>query len=396
MSQEPDQHGAELVHLREQLREAQKLAVIGRLAGGISHDFNNIVSASLLHLNLLQQDPNLSAGQRESLGNLERETARGASLTRQLMAFSRCDEGVRRTVLNFNGLVGDLQRLLQRLTRDNVGVVLESSGEEAWVQGDAGSLEQMVMMLCLLVEGDLERGGVIHLKICVEERAGGDANATLPQVCLHVTATPHDPGTSTRQGFAPAPRAERQAWFGIEAVEAIVHRHEGRLVVPATRGPHGAFKVSLPLAVRPSEISKIPAHADGMEGGSETILLVEDEAFLRRVTASCLRRLGYAVLAAGDGGRAMELWSQHQDKIDLLLADCLLPGPETGLDLARRMKRAKASLHVIVSSGYSMDLTAFSEEDRRQIFHLKKPYAAGDLAKFVRECLDAKPAPSND
>jgi CheY-like chemotaxis protein len=175
-------------------------------------------------------------------------------------------------------------------------------------------------------------------------------------------------------------------------VKSIVDRHEGRLILSETQGPPGVFEICLPMAARPSDKTEMPAPAHEIEGGSETILLVEDEAFLRRVTVSCLRRLGYAVLDAGEGGAAMKLWNRHRDKIDLLFADFLLPGPETGLDLARRMNRGKASLKVILSSGNSMNRADFPEEDRRKIFHLKKPYTAGDLARFVRECLDAESA----
>jgi CheY-like chemotaxis protein len=180
----------------------------------------------------------------------------------------------------------------------------------------------------------------------------------------------------------------KETGLRLATVYGIVRQHQGWVEVESEVGQGSSFRVFLPAGTKPLDE---PAAADAeteIKGGSETILLVEDDLPIRRVAALCLRKLGYAVLEAGDGPEALSIWQQQREIIELLFTDMVMPGTMTGLDLAIRLKEEKNSLMIIISTGYSAELAECPLIAGQEIPCLPKPYQGGALAKIVRDCLD--------
>jgi CheY-like chemotaxis protein len=176
--------------------------------------------------------------------------------------------------------------------------------------------------------------------------------------------------------------------LGLATVYGIVKQHQGWIDVKSDVGQGTSFLVYLPAGARPLNASAVSGEVEKVTGGTETILLVEDETSLRRMASICLRKLGYQILEASNAAEALEVWEQDWQKISLLLTDMMMPGRMTGLDLAMRLKMEKDSLKVIVSSGYSADLSKSPPGANEKITFLPKPYKIPELAKVVRNCLD--------
>jgi PAS domain S-box-containing protein len=384
-------------HLEEQLREAQKMEVVGQLASGVAHDFNNILAATLMHLGLLQDLPELTADMKESLREVEKETVRAANLTRQLLVFSR-RQVAKIEPLDLNERIVDLLKMLRRILGENVVVVFENSSEGARVNADAGMMEQVVMNLCINARDAMPQGGRLTLATTKVEIPIQPPNPNPDArsgrfVCLSVTDTGCGMDEQVlRRIFEPfftTKEVGKGTGLGLATVYGIVKQHDGWVEVKSIVGQGSSFRVYLPAGSAPRNAPAIPSGADEIAGGSETILLVEDEAVLRRLVAVWLRKLGYVVLEAGSGLEALEAWEQHHQRIALLFTDTLLPGNMTGLDLAARFRKEKASLKVISSSGYSADLAASPLAAGQEITFLPKPYMVAALAKIVRRCLDS-------
>jgi CheY-like chemotaxis protein len=187
--------------------------------------------------------------------------------------------------------------------------------------------------------------------------------------------------------FFTTKEAGKGTGLGLATVYGIVKQHEGWVEVESVVGLGSSFRVYLP-GTMPLGTLAILSDAEKIEGGSETILVVEDEVFVRRALALSLRKLGYAVLEAGNSLEALKIWQEQHEKIALLFTDNLMPGNMTGLGLAMRLRKEKSSLKIISSSGYSADLAFFSTSEGKQITYLPKPYAPAALARVVRRCLD--------
>jgi PAS domain S-box-containing protein len=375
----------ELEALREKLRRVQELALRGQLASGIAHDFNNILSATLIHLGLLLPDPDLPVTAREGLQAMRKETKRAADLTRQLLSFSRRSAIASLEPVEMNALIGKLLPLLRRLARENILVVFLPAKEECWVKADEGLIEMLVMHLCLLSRYAMPQGGTLTLAIYL---ASETDNAGPPRVCLAATqARPIPQKSASKTGALVASWSQKQEEPGWRAIREIVALHNGRLEMPNPVEASGAYRIIFPGAVRTSA-SGPESEGEEIKGGSETVLLIEDERYLRRMSALCLRKLGYAVLEAGDDEEALKLWEKHRKNIDVVIADFLLPGLSTGLELSRRMEKEKPSLKIILASGQGADFEEALEAAGGSAAQLSKPYNTGELARTLRRCLD--------
>jgi CheY-like chemotaxis protein len=187
--------------------------------------------------------------------------------------------------------------------------------------------------------------------------------------------------------FFTTKEAGKGTGLGLATVFGIVKQHDGWVEVESSVGQGSTFRVFLPATVAPDP-SGLASREVEIKGGSETILLVEDELALRRMVALNLRKLGYAVLEAGNGSEAVKVWEEHLQKSDLLFTDMVMADEITGLDLANRFKKEKNSLKVIISSGYTGDMSATGPIAGLEIDYLPKPYAPAALARTVRQCLD--------
>jgi PAS domain S-box-containing protein len=381
--------------LEEQFRQAQKLESVGQLAGGVAHDFNNILAVIMIRLNFLQKNTRLDPETQEMVADMTVDAKRAANLTRQLLLFSR------RSVmevesLELNELVANLVKMLGRLIGDDITVQFNKRKVFSTVEADAVMLEQVLMNLSVNARDAMPKGGRLTIEIETvlvdEEQAKGNLNARAGQfVCLSVTDTGCGMGDATLkrifEPFFTTKAIGKGTGLGLATVHGIVTQHKGWVDVESELGKGTTFKVFLPSSTKVINEST-QAEKTAATRGYETILLVEDEAKLRQLVAKGLRLLGYRVFAADNGQTAMKLWQEHSHRIELLFSDMMMPEGMTGLDLAEKMKEEKPSLKVIISSGYNMEMAGQGSPTAGGIVYFQKPYDFEVLSQTIRDCLD--------
>jgi PAS domain S-box-containing protein len=384
--------------LEEQLRQAQKLEAVGQLAGGVAHDFNNILAAIMMQLGLLQMNPELEEETRIALKDLEVEAERAANLTRQLLLFSR------RAVmavepLDLDEVVGNLLKMLHRLIGEHIKLEVGDKTSLPLVEGDAGMMGQVLMNLVVNARDAMPKGGKIAIKTTVTDFDEIQARLSSGRrpgrfVTLEVadTGCGMDPETLQRifDPFFTTKEPGKGTGLGLATVHGIVAQHRGWVEVDSLVGSGTTFRVYLPvLDGARLKVVRSQTHPQ-IAGGKETILVVEDQHNVRRVLSQTLRVHGYAVFEAGNGQEAVTLWQTHGPKIDLLFTDMIMPEGMTGLELAGRLRDFKPDLKVIISSGYSTEISDKNAIDRAGILYLPKPYEGHTLANTVRRCLDSR------
>jgi CheY-like chemotaxis protein len=286
--------------------------------------------------------------------------------------------------------------MLRRLLGEHIDLVLHGQSEAVWVDADAGMMEQVVTNLCINARDAMPGGGQLTIgtakvefdagaaKTHAEARPGsflclsvGDTGCGMTKVVLKQVFEPFfttkAPGKGTGLGLATA--------FG------IVKQHQGWIEVQSGIGVGSVFHVFLPAREAPP-LTRTSSAASPLSGGRETILMVEDNESLRMVTAKWLKRLGYQVLEAANGREALERWNQHGGHVALLLTDMVMPGGMSGLELAERLRDMNPAVKVIISSGYSLEITRQNLLKERRVAYLPKPYEGAALATLVRQCLD--------
>ena len=367
------------------------------MAGGVAHDFNNILSATLMHIGLLQQNPDLTPNVRNSLAEIETETKRAADLTRQLLLFSQ-RYVAKVALLELNALISDRSAVLKRLLGENIKLNFQGSNDEVWIKADSGMMEQVLLNLCTNAREASTKGGIVTVGTKLEDFEGVTTKSRPDArvgrfVCLSVADTGCGMGeTVLKKIFEPfftTKGTGTGSGLGLATVYGIILKHEGWVEVESTPGKGSLFRIYLPAVNAPPNAAAFGRRAKEIKGGSETILLVEDEAAVRRPTAMCLRKLGYGVLEASNGSEAQKVWEQHRKKISLLFTDMELGGLVSGLDLAKQFRKDERLLRVIISSGYSVDLSSNSSKALSGLTYYAKPHNPASMAKVVRQCLDA-------
>ena len=384
--------------LESQLRQVQKLESIGQLAGGVAHDFNNILAAIMMHLSLLHQNPNLDDETTESLKELEVETKRAANLTRQLLMFSRRSV-MQPRIVDVNEVVQNLLKMLRRLLGENIAITFESKPELPAVEADVGMIEQVLLNLAVNARDAMPKGGRLTIvtntvelddeavKQNSERRAGNF-------VSLAVTDTGQgmDEGTLKRifEPFFTTKEVGKGTGLGLPTAYGIIKQHQGWIEVHSQSGCGSTFEVFLPAKVQLPEAVEPPTIRESAPGGRGTLLLVEDEEIVRRPIGIYLRKLGYQVIEAANGNQAFALWRQHHERIDLLYTDMVMPEGVTGLELAEKLKSEKPQLRVIISSGYSTEISMQGVPIQSGFIYLPKPSASALIASTIRDCLEKK------
>jgi len=382
--------------LEEKLQQAQKMEIIGQLAGGVAHEFNNILAATLLNLEMLQMQRELPAPTLASLSDLEILAKRAASLTQKLLLFSR-RQPMRPIQLEINGTIKDLHKMLGRLLGDNITCLRVTGARELWVEGDPAMLDQAVMNLCLNARDAMPNGGTLTLETSLVEF---DAESTEIQrearvgkfVCLRISDTGFGIDASVLkhlfEPFFSTKEIGEGSGLGLASVYGIVHQHKGWLSVESIPGHGTTFRLYLPLSEQADVIRQAIAPLFSLNGQNETILLIEDEAALLFANIRALTMLGYRVLSAANGPEALALWEQHHETIDLLLTDMRMPKGITGLELAEKFQKINPSLKVIIMSGYSLEMVRDSTASSCHYTFLAKPFNLKNLSESVRGCLD--------
>jgi PAS domain S-box-containing protein len=391
-----DRNVSERKRLGEQLRQSQRLKAVGELAGGIAHDFNNILAATMMHIGLLQAVPDLDPDTRQGLEEIDRESQRAAALVRQLLMFSRRSLLEVRP-LDLNDIVTNLLKMLGRIIGEQVALEFESRTSSAGVEADAGMLEQVVVNLVVNARDAMPRGGLIRLvtdlaTIAAEDVRRNPSRRAGTFVCLSVAdrGIGMDAATLERifEPFFTTKDAGSGTGLGLAVAHGIVAQHQGWIEVDSRPGEGATFRVYLPFRTSSRRAASAARPAAAVRGGEETILLVEDEARVRRLVARLLKDLGYRVLEAANGREALRVWQEHSAEVALLFTDMVMPEGMTGLELCERLHAQKPELRAIISSGYSAEIIAAGLPTRAGVVYLPKPYDVSLLGRVVRECLD--------
>ena len=386
------------VSLEQQFLQAQKLEAVGQLAGGVAHDFNNILAALLLQMGLLQMNPTLNPETRAALLDLEAEAERAVALTRQLLMFSR-HSVLAIKPLDLNGVVANLLKMLSRLLGEQVELRFQAQADIPSVAADAGMVEQIVMNLAVNARDAMPGGG--RITIATSVFALGEAEvAAHPErrpgrfVCLTVADTGCGMNEETRkrifEPFFTTKEPGKGTGLGLATVHGIVAQHAGWVEVDSALGQGTTFRVYLPAlahqALEPAGETATPPPCGGRQG----ILLVEDEARVRRAAGEILRAVGYRVHEAENGREALRLWAETGAAVDLLITDMMMPGGMTGLELKDHLRAANPGLPVILSSGYSAEIVQDGLPTDAGVTCLPKPYELQSLLAAVRASLDKR------
>jgi two-component system cell cycle sensor histidine kinase/response regulator CckA len=387
------------LNLEAQLRQAQKMESVGQLAAGVAHDFNNILTIIRGHAGLLKINPDLDSSLMESARQIAIAAERAANLTRQLLMFSR-KQIMQPQLLNLNEVINELSKILRASVGEQVELKRKTEDELPPIYADSGMMEQILVNLSVNARDAMPRGG--SLTITTQFAPIDAAYATRhPEarpgnfICLTVSDTGHgmDQGTLSRifEPFFTTKEIGKGTGLGLATVYGIVKQHQGWIEVESQVGYGTTFKVFLPVATKAAPVATASRNKD-MPGGSETILLVEDETALCELVQEILEKRGYRVLDASTGVKALEIWNAHKDEIDLLFTDMMMPDGVSGRELAERILLDRPEIKVIYSSGYSMDVFAADSTFCDASNFLQKPYDPETLVQMVRESLDATPA----
>jgi len=385
--------------LEEQLRQAQKLETLGRLAGGVAHDFNNILTLILMNLDLLQQadlgDPSLH----EAVQQIAEAVERATNLTRQLLAFSRRQKPQMRA-LDLNELISGLAKMLQRIIGEDITLQMRLLPGQAPVMADPGMLEQVLMNLAVNARDAMPHGGLLEIEVAraeLDERElqfhPGRRPGSFIRLTVRDTGCGIPPAILPRifEPFFTTKDVGKGTGLGLATVHGIVQQHEGWIEVESTEGRGTAFHVFLPEQdVSSGDSDTALVRTDGA-GGHETVLVVEDEPGLRSMVRLALESRGYTVLPVPDAPAALELWKQHRARIDLVLSDMIMPGGMTGSELIETLRKDRPDLKVIFMSGYPGEVASYEKNLRSGDRMLAKPFGPLTLARVVRECLDGRP-----
>jgi two-component system cell cycle sensor histidine kinase/response regulator CckA len=385
--------------LEAQLRESQKLEAVGQLAGGVAHDYNNILAATVMTLGLLDERSDLGADARQAVADLHELTDRAIRLTRQLLLFSRRSPLNVRT-LNLNQVLADLHKMLHRLIGEHIQFEFAGDPGLPSVHADIGMIEQITTNLCVNARDAMPKGGRLSLRTSVVDvdpaRARVHPDARIGRfVCLSVTdngvGMSADVLSRIFEPFFTTKEKGKGTGLGLSTVFGIAKQHNGWVEVDSTPGVGSTFRVMLPADPAPRTEADA-AHAVVAQGGHEVILLVEDEPSVRNIIAIVLKRHGYRVLLASDGREAQQVWEKSGWGVDVLYTDMIMPGGITGLELALLLKAKQPDLKVVISSGYADELAGPAASEYPEFLYLPKPVQTGDLLAAIRASLDGTPA----
>jgi PAS domain S-box-containing protein len=383
------------VALESELRQAQKMESVGQLAGGVAHDFNNVLTVITGRIDFLLGAPNLDAEQQTDLGEIRKAAERAAELTRQLLAFSR-KQLLQPRVLDLNQILGEVEPMLGRLIGEDIRIRIVAGHDLGSVTADPGQLQQILMNLALNARDAMPFGGVITFQTANQKIAGGaraDAAHVEPgdYVVLQVTDTGvgMDRATQSRifEPFFTTKAQGKGTGLGLSTVYGIVKQSGASISVISAPGAGTTFSVYFPRSDGFALARAAEKDADTPLSGTETILLVEDDGAVRNLVERVLKSRGYTVLAAQHGGDALQLASDQDLEIDLVLTDIVMPAM-SGRELVEALQSGRPNVRVLYMSGYTDDeIVRRGLYDPRMSF-IQKPFTAPDLAMQVRTVLD--------
>jgi two-component system, cell cycle sensor histidine kinase and response regulator CckA len=380
--------------LEGQLRQAQKMEAIGRLAGGVAHDFNNVLTAIFGYVDILREEIPADSPAQQDLAEVRKASERAASLTKQLLAFSR-QQVLEPVVLEPNALVEDLEKMLHRLIGEDMELQLSLAEDTGNVRTDPGQLQQVLMNLVVNARDAMPTGGRLIIETAnadLSEQYAEVHQAVVPgrYVMLAVSDTGGGMTPETRgrifEPFFTTKEKGKGTGLGLSTVYGIVKQSGGYVWVYSEVGRGTTFKIYLPRVDAPAEDLQLPPAPDSV-AGTETILLAEDDPMLRPLAKGLLEKLGYTVIDAENAATALEAARNHAGPIHLLVADVVMPGA-SGRELARQFEQTRPATRVLYVSGYTDDAIVHHGMLEPGLNFLQKPFTPAALARKVREVLD--------
>ncbi|HEV7684382.1 MAG TPA: response regulator [Pyrinomonadaceae bacterium] len=380
----------------EQLRQSQKLEAIGQLAGGIAHDFNNLLTVitgySELTIKRLPTEDRL----RQNVEEIKKAGDRAAGLTRQLLAFSR-KQVLQPKVLNLNGVVSELEKMLRRLIGEDIGLRTVLESDLGSVKADPGQIEQIIMNLAVNARDAMPQGGKLTIEttnIYLDENYARNHIAVIPgpyvMLAVSDTGSGIDSVTQARifEPFFTTKEAGKGTGLGLSTVYGIVKQSGGNIWLYSEVGQGTTFKVYLPRVDEGAEEYKRSAESEETFQGAETILVAEDEEMVRKLAVQVLEMHGYRVLEAANGGAALLICERHKEPIQLLITDVIMP-EMSGRELAERLAQLRPEMKVLYMSGYTDNAIVHQGVLDDGANFIQKPFPTEALARKVRDVLDA-------
>jgi two-component system cell cycle sensor histidine kinase/response regulator CckA len=379
--------------LEDQFRQAQKMEAVGRLAGGVAHDFNNLLMVISGYTEVILNKLGAENPLLEKARAVQQAADRATTLTRQLLAFSR-KQLLELKVVDVNSIVGDMERLLRPLIGENIELITHLAPTAGHTRADAGQLEQVLMNLVVNAKDAMPSGGKLTIEtqdVAIDEvqRRGPTFIRPGNYVLLSVidTGTGMDKETQSRifEPFFTTKEMGKGTGLGLSTVYGIVKQSGGYVLVQSEEGRGSTFQIYLPRVEDPAEPNAAPPPCAAL-GGSETILLVEDEESVRQLVRETLSAKGYCVIEAGDGEAGLEVAARHDGEIHLVITDVVMPGI-SGREMAKQLSQTRPETRVLYLSGYTEDAIVSEGRIESGTAFLQKPFTLQNLSKKVREVL---------
>lgn len=381
--------------LEEDLRQSQKLEAIGRLAGGVAHDFNNLLTIINGYSGLIAEKLSAENPLRSLVDKIEEAGTRAASLTSQLLAFSR-KQVLQPVILDLNLVLARMEHMLRRLIREDIELVSQPARNLAPVKADPGQMEQILLNLAVNARDAMPKGGRLTIATAnvAAEEAPPPASPDEKPVA-HVMISVRDSGLgmdeATRkrvfEPFFTTKAVGKGTGLGLAMVYGIVKQSGGNIEVSSEPGVGSLFRIYLPAISEPAATTEAATHPRHSPRGTETVLLVEDEESVRTLARRVLEQYGYCVLEARNGVEAMTVSQQYPAAIHLLLTDIVMP-EMSGAELAHRLAKERPDTRILYMSGYADNALLRDDLQGRETKLVAKPFRGPTLALMVRECLD--------
>jgi two-component system NtrC family sensor kinase len=381
--------------LEQQLRQAQKMEAVGRLAGGIAHDFNNMLMAIVGYASLGRELSPVEGKLQSYFDQVLAAADKATDLTRQILAFSR-KQVMQTAPANVNGIILGMGKMVTRLLGEDIEITLKLSGSDLVALVDRAQIEQVLMNLCTNARDAMPNGGQLVIgtqEVAVDAQGivahGLEAPGRYALITVSDTGSGMDEQTRQRifEPFFTTKELGKGTGLGLSIVYGIVKQHHGQVTAYSEPGHGTTFRIYLPLT-EDAAAEAVTAPTAPARGGSETVLLAEDNDNVRRLAVAVLAQAGYRVLEAGDGDEAVRLFDRHRNEVRLCLFDVVMPR-KNGKEAFDEIRRIRPDARVVFMSGYAADFLGLQRQQGPAARYLPKPLLPRDLLVQVREALDA-------
>jgi len=393
---------SERKQLEAQLLHAQKMEAIGKLAGGIAHDFNNLLTAISSYSELLLSNPDMDSPTRQDVREIQKAGERAAMLTRQLLAFGR-KQIIQPEAINLNDIVKDLFNMLQRVIGENIELEIALLPDLLPVWADPAQIQQVVLNLCINARDAMPKGGKLTITTRnVSERdilnytPEHEHGQRFTELQVVDTGVGIDPELQQRifEPFFTTKQVNKGTGLGLSVVYGIIKQHQGIIQVDSKRGKGTTLRIYLPVKDVTLKPKIIKEETMTELFGTETIMVVEDDASVRKVAVRILSGMGYKTVTAPNGMEALKIFESQQDEIDLVLMDVVMP-KYSGPDTYKRLNQIRPHLPVVFVTGYDVNSEIRDVDilEKRCVNLLQKPYTRESLSTKIRELLDGNGGP---